>query len=158
MDLRSFLTEPLFSEGPIHLVPWRVLYVVALVLVLKTVLNRVLFQPILAVLAERQRRLDDARKAQEAAVASLEAQSARWNERMGNARRDAHACIESARREAEAQGRTHIEETMHHAQGQVQIARDLVDRSGKKAEAELKTRSAEMAREIASKVLSREVA
>ena len=75
MDLRSFLTEPLFSEGPIHLVPWRVLYVIVLVLVLKTILNRLLFQPILAVMADRQRRLDDARAAQEAAVAGLEAKA-----------------------------------------------------------------------------------
>lgn len=158
MDLRSFLTEPLFSEGPIHLVPWRVLYVLVLVLVLKFVLNRLLFQPVLAVLAERQRRLDAARQGQESALAHLEAESARWNGQMATARREAHARVEAARREAETQGRTHVDEATHQAQGQIQIARDIVDRSTKKAEGELKVKSAEMAREIAKKVLDREVA
>ena len=158
MDLRSFLTEPLFNEGPIQLVPWRVLYVVLLVLVLKAVLNRLLFQPILAVLAERQRRLDEARNAHESALAKLEAQSARWREQMAGARREAQARIEAARSEAEAQGRTQVDEAKHQALGQVQIAHEIVDRSARKAEAELKTKAVELAREIAAKVLSREVA
>ena len=158
MDLRSLLTTPLWEAGPIRLVAWEVIYVIVLLLVLVAILNRALFKPILAVLDERKRRLAAAQSAQETALRSLEEQSARYAEQVGNARREAQARLEAARREADAEGRVHVDEAQATAQGQVAIARDIVDRSSKKAEAELKAKSPEMAKLIAARILDREVA
>ena len=153
---------PLFSYelevGPIHLVVWEVLYVIGLVLVLSVILNRLLFRPVLAVLDERKRRIAAAQAQQDTALKALEEASARHAERIGAARRDAQARLEAARSEAEASGRVTLEEAQQTAQGQVGIARDIVERSTKKAEADLKVRTAEMARLIASRVLDRSVA
>lgn len=158
MDLRSFLTTPLWEAGPIRLVAWEVVYVVVLMLVLVAIMNRALFRPILAVLDERRRCLQAAQSAQEEALRSLEAQSARYAEQIGNARREAQSRLEAARREADADGRVQIDGAQHAAQGQIAIARDIVDRSSRKAEAELKAKTPEMAKAIASRILDRVVA
>jgi F-type H+-transporting ATPase subunit b len=158
MDIRSLLTAPLWEAGPIRLVAWEVIYVVVLMLILVAILKRALFRPILAVLDERQRRLVSAQAAQENALRSLEEQSARYAEQVAAARREAQARLVVARSDADAEGRAHVDEAQHAAQGQVSIARDIVDRSSRKAEAELKSKAPEMAKLIASRMLDRVVA
>ena len=157
MDLHSFLNWT-YNAGPIKLVTWEVLYVIVLLLVLSRILDAALFQPVMKVLDERKRVLDEARKAQELSLATLEERTRKYALEVAAARRDAQQRLEAARREAEALGKVQTDEAAHTAQGQVAIARDIVERATRQAETELRGKVGEMARLIAARVLDRDVA
>jgi F-type H+-transporting ATPase subunit b len=143
--------------GPIRLVVWEILYVIALLLVLSFVLDAILYRPVLRVLAERQRRLDDARNAQEGALRTLEEKTRAHAEAIAAARREAVVRMEAARAESEGAHRDKVQEAKRTAEGRVSIARDVITKTSNKAEQELRGSARDMGRRIASQVLGREV-
>ena len=158
MDSVRELLNASFTAGPIRVVVWEVLYVIVLVLVLKTVLNRLLFQPILAVMGERQRRLEEAKGSQDDTLRAIDQKLRAHAERVADARRQALAKIESAKADSEARRKAQVDEARAQADARTTEARSKITSWVASAETDLRQRAATLARTIATQVLGREVA
>ena len=158
MDTLKYLLNWSFNAGPINVVVWEVLYVIVLVLVLKAVLNRLLFQPILAVMGERQRRLEEAKGSQDDTLRAIDQKLRAHAERVADARRQALAKIESAKAESEARRKVQVDEARAQADARMTEARSKMTSWVASAETDLRQRAATLARTIATQVLGREVA
>jgi len=77
-----------------------ILWVIAIVLVLSVILDRLLFRPILRVIAERERRIGSARQLAEESAAKAEAATAQFEERTAAARAEVYRQMDDMRRAA----------------------------------------------------------
>lgn len=158
MDLHALLTYTI-QTGPIRVVVWEVLYVIILVNVLAAILDRFLFRPVVHVLDERKRRLEGAASETARLVGVLDARLRGHADSLASARRDALGVVDEARREADAERRTKLDEARKTAEGRVVIAKEAIDKATRKANNDLKLEVMErLGRKIASAVLGREVA
>lgn len=148
-----------FAEGGVEvdLAPKAVFGMVVLFVVLLIVLKPLLFEPMLKLFEERERRIDGAKKtARDLDTASAEA-LAKYESAMADARGTANAERERIR----AEGTRAENEIL----GKVRVqTAELLEDGKRKAEAEaaevrvaLRAESAQLAREVASRVLGREV-
>lgn len=154
MDFLSFAYE----AGPIKIVVWEVLYIIVLVLILSAALNKLLFQPVLAVLDERERRISGASEAQDELLMTVEAKSREQAERLAEARRGAVEAVETARREAEEVRSQQLATARGRADEKVAAAEARLREDVEKAEVELEREAKALSTRIASQVLGREVA
>ena len=145
-------------QAPVPFRVWEVIYVLVLIQVLAVILDRLLFRPIMGVLDERKRRLDQASAARERALASLEEKTKQHADRLMQARREALKQIDAARQEAEAARKGQLDEARGTAEGQIAMAREAVAKAARKAEHELRMSAMQLGRQIAQAVLGREVA
>jgi F-type H+-transporting ATPase subunit b len=138
---------------PSRLVPLLVLF-----LILVPVLNRLLFQPLLGVLDEREQRIDGARSqavelAQKAAVLLAQHEDA-----IRRAREVAH--VEQTRlvEEARAAHQSTVGEARHAAEAEITGARAELASAAESVRASLGAEAEPLAREIAARLLGREAA
>lgn len=158
MDALKELLTAQIEAGPMKLVTWEILYVIVLVLVLSWILNRFLFQPVLAVLDERGRRISQAAGTHEDVLQEVEAKTRERADRLAAARRDALDRVEKAKGEAEKRRRDAVAAAREQAEGQLAAAQARVEGASREAEAELRRQGEGLARQVASAVLGREVA
>lgn len=133
----------------------RVLYLIALFVVLVFPLNKVLFQPIFRVLEEREARIEGVRRQAEEIGANAEATLVRYRTALQRAREQAEggrrSLLEDARREQSQMNagvRTEVER-------EIQRARDEVGSALTQARSQLREQAQELAREAAARVLGR---
>jgi F-type H+-transporting ATPase subunit b len=147
-----------YEAGPIHVVAWEVLYLLVLVLVVSFVLNRLLFRPVLAVLARRQAEVDGAVAAQDGLLARVDQLAREQAARLAAARREAVERVEAAKAAAEARRAADVARAREAADDSLALAETRVREAAETAERALRTDVAALAKLIAARVLGREVA
>lgn len=145
------------SEGGLQIIPdpARLIALLVLFVLLVPLLNRLLFQPLLQVLDERERRIDGARTratelAQQAAVLV-----ARHDDAIRKARETAHAEQLRVVEEARGQQQSTVGDARHAAEGEIAAARTQIARVIDSVRASLRAEAEPIAREIASRLLGR---
>jgi F-type H+-transporting ATPase subunit b len=122
------------------------------------VLKRFLLAPLGAVLAERERRVDAARAASEAALERQREVAADLDRRLTEARREALIHRESVRASAGERRQALLEAARERARATVLEAQGKLDREALAAREQLGTEAKAIAIEIASYALGRKVA
>lgn len=151
------LTQPI-GDLPIQIMPWQVLYVMALFCVLVFVLNRTLLRPIHAVLDERARRIDEGRGAADDSSEKIAERERQIVERLAKARSEAVAKLDAAKAQAEETRRGKVEAARQAADARISEATAAVEKAAAEAEKSLETEAEHFGRRIASRLLGREVA
>lgn len=145
------------SEGGLQIIPdpTRLLALLVLFALLVPVLNRLLFQPLLQVLDEREQRIEGARTRATELAQQAAALVARHDDAIRKARETAHAdqlrVIEAAR----GQQQSTVGEARKTAEGEIAAARGEIARVIDSVRASLRADAEPIARDIASRLLGR---
>ena len=134
-----------------------ILWVIAIVLALSVILDRLLFRPILRVIGERERRIGSARQLAEESAAKAEAATAEFEEKTAAARAEVYRQMDDMRRaalerRAELVARTRQETATALAEATEQVKADSVE-----ARARLARDADALGREAAERILGQKV-
>ena len=128
-----------------------------LFLLLLIVLNKLVFRPYLALLRERDENIDGARAAatemNEKSASDLES----YEDQVMKARKEAAAVRAEFREEGEKAANEVLAEARNQSEAKLTAAREKIQRSADAARLALRTRADRIAKEIAGKLLGREV-
>lgn len=122
------------------------------------VLRRFLLKPLGAILAERERRVDDARHALEKALERQREVAADLDRRLTEARREALAHRDAARAAAAEKRQALLDEAREKARAAAADAQAQLDRDALAAREQLRAEAQALAAEIAAYALGRKVA
>ena len=122
------------------------------------VLRKFLLKPLGAVLAERERRVDDARAAAEAALEKQREVAVDLDRRLTEARREALAHREAVRATAADRRQAVLDEAREKARAVATDAQARLDRDARAAREQLAAEAKALAAEIAGYALGRKVA
>ena len=122
------------------------------------VLKRYLLKPLGAILAERERRVDDARRAFETALERQREVAADLDRRLTEARREALAHRDAARAAAGERRQALLDEAREKARAVAAEAQARLDRDALAAREQLRAEAHAIALEIAAYALGRKVA
>jgi len=128
-------------------------FMLALFLLLFHLLNKTLFQPMLDMFEKRHALTDGARDAANKAVERAEARIAEYEERVGEARRDAMAETKRLRAEGTAAEREMLSGVRGEADEQVEKGLAELNTTAAAAEKELEQSAQELGAKIATQVL-----
>lgn len=121
------------------------------------VLGRFAWKPLLGALSERERfirtSLEQAKREREDAAEMLR----RYQEQLTQARSEATAIVEEGRRDAESVKRRILEEAQEESRQVLERSRREIEIASETAKKELYTLSAQLATELAGKILAREI-
>jgi F-type H+-transporting ATPase subunit b len=134
-----------------------VLWVVALVLTLSLVLDRVLFQPLLRTLRQREQAIRSARELADAATARAAEATAAFEARTRAARGEIDQQIEVMRRQALERRSDLIEQTRREADAAVADATGRIRSQAEEARARLEREAGDLADAVVERVLGRKV-
>jgi F-type H+-transporting ATPase subunit b len=126
-------------------------------LVLLVVLTKLVFKPYLAMRAERQLNIEGAREEAERSGTAADEKIARYEEEVARTRREAASVRGEIRGQGEARAGELLGEAQAKARGKVAEVRAQLEKSTQAAQLALRTRADQMGRQIASKLLGREV-
>jgi F-type H+-transporting ATPase subunit b len=132
-----------------------VIFVVIGVVLLAIVLDRVLFQPLLRVMRERETAIKSAMEAAESAAAKAQAASAEFDANVTAARADLYKQMDERRRAAEGYRKELVAQTKADVNAQLESAKAELDAQAAQARAGLDAEAEQLGRDIASKVLGR---
>jgi len=132
-----------------------VFWIILLVLVLTVVVNRLLFQPFLRVMAERERRVTAARELAEQSAARAHQALSEFETRTTAARAEVYAAMDTRRREALARREALLAETAAEASEQVSAAFGQLDETRREVRARLESDAAALGSAIAARLLDR---
>ncbi|OGP55734.1 MAG: hypothetical protein A2V67_13430 [Deltaproteobacteria bacterium RBG_13_61_14] len=121
------------------------------------ILNRLLFQPILATFDERTRRVEDAKTQARALEAETAKQVAAYQGQLEEARTEGERLRESMRKMALAENERLVRQTREETGDTLGELRERIAREYREASATLKAEAQELAREVAVQVLGRPV-
>jgi len=121
------------------------------------ILNRLLFQPILATFDERTRRVEDAKTQARALEAETAKQVAAYQGQLEEARTEGERLREAMRKMALAENERLVRQTREETGDTLGELRERIAREYREASATLKVEAREMAREVAVQVLGRPV-
>ena len=152
------LKRVFFDGLPIAFQPWQVLYVMALFLVLVFVLNRLLYSPVLAVLTERAKRIEEGRGAADESTRRIAEKERQVGEKLARARTDSVQRLDAAKTAAEDVRSSQLGTARGEAQERVEKARAVLDEEAAEAERQLAAEAHHVGTRIASRLLGREVA
>lgn len=122
------------------------------------VLRRFLLKPLGAILAERERRVDEARQALERALERQREVAADLDRRLTEARREALAHREAVRAATGEKRQALLDEAREKARASAAEAQALLDRDALAAREQLRAEAQALAAEIAAYALGRKVA
>jgi len=132
------------------------MFVIAgLFLALLILLNVLVFKPVLAVMSERQRRIDEGAEAQRKAQKTVEEGLTAYKTALVEARRKAQARRQEILKESEMDCSKEIASSKEKAMALVQAAATEVDQQVAQAKSVLKEDTQLLAKQIVSSVLSR---
>jgi len=149
-ELLDSLPEPMQLNGSI--------FVIAVVfLVLLIILNTLVFKPLIAVLQERQKKIEEGAEAQRASMEKVEESMAAYQNRLLEARRGAQQKRNKILKESEMVRDEVVSAAREQGFAMVQAAATEIDQQVLKTRDSLKREAEEIARKIVSSVLSRTV-
>jgi len=145
------------SEGGLQIIPepTRLLTLLVLFVILVPVLNKLLFQPLLGVLEERERRIDGARARATELAQQAAALLARHDDAIRRARETAHGEQVRVVEEARGQHQSTIGQARQAAEAEIAGARAELARATASVRASLAAEAEPIAREIAARLLGR---
>lgn len=130
---------------------------VVLFLVLFLVLRPLLFQPMLKLFEEREKRIDGAKNEARAMFAQADAMMARYEEELVAVRRAAGEERDKLRLEGQRNEQAILAKVRAETNATVEEGRVRIAKEASSVRAELGTSAAEIAREMAARVLGRQV-
>ncbi|MEM7248537.1 MAG: ATP synthase F0 subunit B [Acidobacteriota bacterium] len=154
----DFLTKPILEGLPLEFRPWEMLYIIAIILILRFTLDKLLYQPVLGVLAERAKRIEEGRKAQLGSDSELAAKEREIEERLTAARVEALSKLDSARAEAGEKRSVAVDAARDTAAKTLADAEAALEKAQAEVGRELEAGQEGLARSIASRLLGRGVA
>ncbi len=141
----------------VSLTPWTVIFQICNLLLLTLLLKKFLFKPVMRVLNERQREIDQIYvSADETKAEALKLKEA-YDDRMSKARGEADALIRNATMTARIRGDEIVETAKDEAGHIRRKAEEDIEQQKRKAFTEVKNSLADMAIDIAEKLVGREV-
>lgn len=149
--------RPAVAEGSLNLIPdpWTLGTLLVLFLALVPVLNAVLFQPLLGVLEERERRIEGARQRSEQLARQANETLSRYEASV----REARVAAEAARKEALAaaahDGGATVQAERGRAESTLERARGEIQSALASARTQLRSEAESLAREAATRLLGR---
>lgn len=152
------LKRVVFDGLPIAFQPWQVLYVMALFVVLVLVLNRLLYAPVLAVLTERAKRIEESRGAADESSRRIIEKERQIGEKLARARTDSVQRLDAAKTAAEEVRSSQLGTARGEAHERVEKARGILEKEAAEAEKQLVAEAHHVGTRIASRLLGREVA
>ena len=126
---------------------------VVLILLFYFILKSLFFKPLLAVMAEREARSRGAQKAAEAAQAAAREKVKQYQDALLQARAQVYAEQEAARKKLLDERAAQLKEARSKSAGEVAAAKELVAAEVAVARRDLEPSAAQLAAEIASRVL-----
>jgi F-type H+-transporting ATPase subunit b len=126
---------------------------VLIILLFYSILRAVFFKPLLAVMAEREARTAGARKAAEAAQAAAAEKVKQYQDALRQARGKVYGEQEAARKKLLDERAAEIKEARTKASGEVNAAKARVEAELAAAKREVEKNTAELAAEIAGRIL-----
>lgn len=156
--VKDFLTKTLFEGLPLEFTPWEILYVMALVVALVFILNRFLFQPVLAILEERERQVRAGQGAADESEQAIADRERAVSQALAKARLEAVAKLDQAKSAAEEARGAKLEAARSDAESKVAAASEALAAARAEAEKALRAEAETLARRIASRLVGREVA
>ena len=130
-----------------------IFWVIAIVLVLSVILDRLLFRPILRVIAERERRIGSARQLAEESAAKAEAATAQFEERTAAARAEVYRQMDDMRRAAIERRAELVARTRQETATALAEATEHVKADAAEARARLARDADALGREAAERIL-----
>ena len=134
------------------------LVILALVFVLVLILKNLFFEPLAQAMEERERRVKNAQAQWDEAAQSIDAADSRIAKAVQSARNEGYSLLDSVRGEATESARAEVDRERTAAQEKIQKAVQTLSDQTDQALADLETRSDDLAAEIATKILGRDVA
>jgi F-type H+-transporting ATPase subunit b len=132
-----------------------VLWVIFFLLVLATVLNQLLFKPLMQVMAARELAVASARQASDDAAAQARAATEEFERRTREARADVFRQMETARRAALDRRAQLLDETRRQADAEIAKASSTLQADAAEARARLDRDAESLATTIVERVLGR---
>jgi F-type H+-transporting ATPase subunit b len=127
-------------------------------MILLIILNRLLYRPLLRVLAERRATIDGSHEKAESLQSEIEAKMTRYQEQLSEAKTAAGLERQKLKQVAMAEESTILGEAQQKATVRLQAIKEQVAGEAAEAGKMLKSEAEGMAGQIASKVLGRELA
>ncbi len=134
---------------------WTFFFQIILFLILWTMLRRLLFEPNLAVLANRERQSAGALKEAEQIKADAEGKGEEYRTQLAEARSGAMQEVEAVYREAEEQSRALVEEARHESAQTLAQMRETLEKEISAVRQDLEKRVPDFSNEIAERLLGR---
>lgn len=134
-----------------------ILWVIALVLLLTVILDRLLFRPITRVVQERERRIASARQLAEESAAKAQAATAEFEEKIAVARGEVYRQMDDMRRSALERRAALLAETRRETEAELAKATGQVQADAKEARARLARDADALGREVAERILGQKV-
>ncbi|PLX87773.1 MAG: hypothetical protein C0619_14320 [Desulfuromonas sp.] len=137
---------------------WTLILQFANFMILLIILNRLLYRPLLRVLAERRATIDGSHEKAESLQSEIEAKMTRYQEQLSEAKTAAGLERQKLKQVAMAEESTILGEAQQKATVRLQAIKEQVAGEAAEAGKMLKSEAEGMAGQIASKVLGRELA
>ena len=141
----------------VSLTPWTMIFEVVNLLIVMLILKKFLFKPVTAVLEQRQAEIGGMYKKAEDAQKEAQALKQAYDERMSGARKEADELIVAAQDSARRRGDEIVEDARDEAVLLRRRAEEDIELQKRKALREARDELADMAVDIAGKVVEREV-
>ena len=141
----------------VSLTPWTMIFEVVNLLIVMLILKKFLFKPVNAVLEQRQAEIGGMYQKAEDAQKEAQALKQAYDERMSGARKEADKLIVAAQDSARRRGDEIVEDARDEAVQLRRRAEEDIELQKRKALREARDELADMAVDIAGKVVEREV-
>lgn len=141
----------------VTIVPWNVVAQWCNLFILYCLVKKFLFKPVLKVLQQRQDEVDQLYSDANQAKAEAEAIRADYEQHLSSAREEASQLVRTATEQATRRGNEIVEEAQNQANTLLARAEAEINQEKKKAVNEVKDEISQMAVDIASKVVEREI-
>ena len=141
----------------VSLTPWTMIFEVVNLLIVMLILKKFLFKPVNAVLEQRQAEIGGMYQKAEDAQKEAQALKQAYDERMSGARKEADELIVAAQDSARRRGDEIVEDARDEAVQLRRRAEEDIELQKRKALREARDELADMAVDIAGKVVEREV-
>ena len=141
----------------VSLTPWTMIFEVVNLLIVMLILKKFLFKPVNAVLEQRQAEIGGMYQKAEDAQKEAQALKQAYDERMSGARKEADELIVAAQDSARRRGAEIVEDARDEAVQLRRRAEEDIELQKRKALREARDELADMAVDIAGKVVEREV-
>ena len=141
----------------ISITPWTTVFSICNLLILCALFKKFLFKPVMKVLEDRQKEIDGTYQAAAQTREQAENLQKQYADRMSGARAEADEIVRSATQTAQKRGDAIVAEASSQAARMKQKAASEIELEKRKAFGELQTELADMAVDIASKVVGREI-
>ena len=136
---------------------WSILISLANLVIIFLILKKLLFKPVKKTLAARQAQVDKIYGDANAAKESAEADKAKYEQKLSQAKEDAEEILTDARERADRMSDEIISDANAKAQAKFKRAEEEIAQEKKKAMAELKNDVSSLSVDIAEKLIGREI-